>query len=1389
MMTRFAIKTRLLVNSGLLLGLFVLALVVHQFALGRVETTFARVAESQRHYNAKAWSIKTAMQETRRAVSEFALHRELMAADQVEQGLIDMQRLSLDIRQYAEATRNREFATQAEAIADAVTAFGRIFRDVRETQVRRGLNPDVGLMGRMRDTAHRLWDENTMEHAVDPLLKDLFKVQTMLLGDGPADVKARNDALDSAMALFVQRFNTRVPNTEKYQELYGWFAAYQLSIHYYLVAASNPNDRARIAQVTAAVERDYLALGNGLLRNDVGNIEALVLQIRRYEKDYIERGDQGSLDKTRQAVQAVRQAFADSDVPQADRDDVNRILDDYLKDFEALVTIDQELVDLDDRLQAESRHVEDAVATILATAMSDDEHAEVEARSIARMTSLLSIGICVASMLVGLWLTLAVNRTINRPLHALLEALTRVTQGDYRARITELATDEIGRLGTMFNRMAEAIGASYWLTHGRNQISEQLREDKEEERLCRDIIVFLAHYLGAQVGAFHVAQPDGALRLAASFSLATMGRLPQAFRPGEGLVGEAALHRELMVINDLPPNYLRLESGLGGAVTTSLVLLPVIWLKEVRGVVELASCIPFTQEQLQFLSEVAEAIAIALYSCRQRQETILLLAETQRQAAILQTQQEELRAANEELEEQTQALRQNEEELKTQQEELQAANEELEEKSESLVRQNKDIEEKNHELEEAWKDIDGQARELAAASRYKSEFLANMSHELRTPLNSLLLLARNLAQNKGGNLESSQVESAQIIHNSGQDLLRLINDILDLSKIEAGRMDVHSEEIGLRGLGDWLRANFVHLMTEKGLQFAVTVSPDLPLSIRSDRMRLEQVLRNLVANAVKFTEQGGVTVCFFRPPPEIPLVTSGLDPHEAIAIAVQDTGIGITPEQQQVIFDAFKQAEGGTARRYGGTGLGLSISKKLTELLGGEVQLTSEKGRGSTFTLYLPLRQERVTPAPVDPGAVPVPPVPAPLPHDLSTAPAIPDDREALAPGDKCLLIVEDDCNFARILLAQGRAKGFKCLVAVTGHEGVRLAKLHAPGAVILDIRLPDIDGWQVLDALKNDPGLRHIPVHMTSGQEKTMEAFKKGAIGFLSKPVSEEEMLAAFARLEDVLSKRMRELLVVEDDMVIRQGICDLIGNGDVTVTPVASGGQAIIELQHKRYDCMILDIGLPDMSGFALLDRLSMDDAVAIPPVIIYTGRELTREEGMSLAKYTDTVIIKGVKSEERLLDETALFLHRVVSKLPVEKRRMIASLYDQDTMFRDKRIMVVDDDMRNAFALSRILEERGMRIIIANDGRHALELLDKDPQVDLILMDIMMPVLDGYQTTAKIREQERFWNLPIIALTAKALPEDKEKCMAAGASDYLAKPVDEDRLLAMMRVWLYR
>ncbi|MDD5758246.1 MAG: response regulator [Desulfobulbaceae bacterium] len=1384
-LTHLSIKNRLLANSALLLTLFVLSLAVHQYALNQVESSFLQRQENRAHYDEKALAIQSDMLKAGQSASEFVLNKELFQADQVEQQLNDIERLAHNIRQYAEEKQSPEFVAHAENIASATSTYKRLFRQLTDAYSQRGLNPESGMIGNLRHLAHKLFDLETTEHAVGPVLTSLNKVQSMLMSDEGTDFYSQDQAEKKALTDLTKLFLSAIPNTEKNRTLYTLFDQYQLAIKNHLQTLTDPAMRQHSAATALLASKAAAALTNRVLKKYVPDVATLVLQIRRYEKDYLARENQFSIDMLYQAIDDLRMAFASSEIPEADIIATTSILDEYKNVFNAVLAVDRNLDDLNNRLLAESTHVENSVEILLADAIRNDTQFEAKTKHFARLASTTSFAICLLAMALGLWLSVSVNRSINRPLRRVLDALDRISQGDYTTRITQLSNDEVGKLSDMFNRMAESIAGSQWLAAGRTEIAEQLRENKEEERLARDIITFLAHYINAQAGAFHVAQADGMLRLTATFCHSPLAKLPTECKFGEGLVGEAALGQRLVLIDNLPADYLHLQSGLGDTSPISLLLLPVLWQNRVRGVIELASIAPFTEEQRTFLQEVAEGIAIALYSCRQRQETLALLSETQRQASILQAQQEELRAVNEELEEQTSTLRQNEEELKAQQEELQSANEELEEKSESLLRQRDDIAEKNRDLEEAWSDIDAQAKELAASNRYKSEFLANMSHELRTPLNSLLLLARNLSQNKSGNLLPPQVESAEIIYNSGHDLLRLINDILDLSKIEAGHMDIVNETISLRGLGDWLREDFSPLLEEKNLQITVTLDDELPASMISDRLRLEQILRNLVGNAIKFTEHGGVTVRFLQPENTPHSLPAGLAPQQSLAIEVEDTGIGVSPEQQKIIFDAFKQAEGGTSRRYGGTGLGLSISKKLAELLGGEITLRSQAGKGATFTLFLPLQRDIVDPAKQENTL----PQPALIRASPTSTPIIDDDRETLVAGDKRLLIIEDDLTFAKVVVAQGRKKGFKCLAAATGIDGLHLAKTYIPSAIILDIRLPDIDGWQVLETIKNDPSLRHIPVHMMSGQEKTIEAFKKGAIGFLSKPVSEDEFLSTFARLEEAISKRVRDLLVVEDDTFICQGITELIGNGDVIVTSVASGEEAIAALQAKKYDCMILDIGLPDISGFELLDRLRQDETIIIPPVIIYTGRDLTREEGQTLAKYTDTVIIKGVKTEERLLDETALFLHRVVSKLPLEKRKMIASLYDQDTMFRDKRIMVVDDDMRNAFALSRILEERGMKIILANDGRHALELLDKDPAIDLILMDIMMPVLDGYQTTMEIRAQERFWDLPIIALTAKALPEDKEKCMASGASDYLAKPINEDRLLAMMRVWLYR
>jgi CheY-like chemotaxis protein/two-component sensor histidine kinase len=675
------------------------------------------------------------------------------------------------------------------------------------------------------------------------------------------------------------------------------------------------------------------------------------------------------------------------------------------------------------------------------------------------------------------------------------------------------------------------------------------------------------------------------------------------------------------------------------------------------------------------------------------------------------------------------------------------------------------------------------------ASKYKSEFLANMSHELRTPLNSLLILSRMLADNKEGNLTEEQTESATVIYNSGNDLLSLINEILDLSKIEAGRMEVNLKKVVIKNLADNISANFRHMLVDKGLSLEINVDENMPEFIKSDDKRLEQILKNLLSNAIKFTKKGGVTVGFSPASRSVNLFRSGLVPESSIAIKVTDTGIGIPADKQRIIFEAFQQADGSTSREYGGTGLGLSISRELASLLGGEIQVESEPGKGSSFTLYLPVELEKKS-SPVKPvnNAAVETKAAQRTPSRSSSDIRIKDDREQIKDNKNVILIIEDDPNFAKLLMDQCHEKKYQALVALDGEAGLKLAAEYLPLAVILDLHLPGMDGWAVLDGLKENPDTRHIPVHIMSVDESSIEAFRKGAIGYLTKPAKKEELDTAFSTIEEISSKKIKNLLVIEDDRNLRDSVIKLIGNGDVHSKGAASGSEAMAELKSNKYDCMILDLGLPDMTGFELLKKLE-EEEVTIPPVVVYTGRELNREEDMELRKYADSVIIKGVRSEERLLDETSLFLHRMVGKLPEIKKKMILNLYDSDEMFRGKKILLVDDDMRNVFALSQLLSQKGFKVLKAENGLKALEILDREENIDLVLMDIMMPELDGYETTKRIREQERFFNLPIIAFTAKAMKQDSEKCLAAGANDYMSKPVDINRMLSMMRVWLYR
>ena len=978
-----------------------------------------------------------------------------------------------------------------------------------------------------------------------------------------------------------------------------------------------------------------------------------------------------------------------------------------------------------------------------------------------------------------------------------------IASGDYTADVAPRSDDD--ELGLALQKMTGSLRKSYeenerndWLKTGLSKLEDQMRGELDIPTLCSSLISEMTTCLDAQLGAIFIMSEDAekgqVLSLMGSYAYTKRKNLSNRYKLGEGLVGQAAMEKQQILVRNVPEDYVKVTSGLGEALPRFICVTPFMHENKVKGVVEIGSLHEVTDVQLEYLNQAMAAIGINVQSAQGRMDLAVALEESQAIGEELQSQQEELRTSNEELEEQTQMLQQSEQKLKAQQEELQVTNEELEEKTESLQGQKAEIERKNKDLNQTREEIEIKAEELAIASKYKSEFLANMSHELRTPLNSLLLLAEALADNPEGNLSQEQKESADVIHKSGSDLLSLINEILDLSRIEAGRMELLPETVAVRDLASGIKADFRHMADKKGLRLDVRVGETAPARIVSDRKRVEQVLRNLVSNAMKFTSEGGITITFAAPPGDAAPRGGRLERQKAFAISVEDTGIGIPADKQKIIFEAFQQVEGGTARKYSGTGLGLSITREIVNLLGGEIRLVSEEGKGSTFTVFLPIRlddtkraagQEAPEPAGKGMGAGNER-VAQGLP---GTVEHVPDDRDQLEEKDSIILVIEDDPKFAKLLLEQCRGKGLKCLVAPTGEEGLVLTDRHRPKAVILDIRLPGMDGWAVLETLKDNPATRHIPVHIISVDDVTIDAFKKGAIGYLMKPVTKEELDTAFGKMENVFKRGIKNLLVVEDDKALRKSIIKLVGNGDVHSDEAGDGEETIRKLKSRTYDCMIMDLGLPDMSGFELMKKLEDMDDIVIPPVIVYTGRELTREEDMELRSYAESIIIKGVRSEERLLDEASLFLHRVVAKMPEKKRKIITDLHDTDGALRDRKILIVDDDMRNVFALSKVLESKGMNVLKAEDGQKALTMLDEEHGIDLVLMDIMMPVMDGYETMKRIRAKEKHRKLPIIALTAKAMKEDSERCIAAGANDYIAKPVDVGRLCSIIRVWLYR
>ncbi|WP_193196896.1 response regulator [Nostoc sp. MG11] len=1076
----------------------------------------------------------------------------------------------------------------------------------------------------------------------------------------------------------------------------------------------------------------------------------------------------------------------------------------------------------------------------LLQAMENEENVLLKQRSekaqAAIQQTLASIvyGIPLSFLILAL-IGFLLSRHISKPLKQVSDLAENIADGDLSVSLPNSdRQDEIGVLTRIFNQMiinlqntTKKNEEQRWLKSNLAEFTQMLQGQRNLESVSRLILSNLAPLVEAPQGVFYIMDSvdnQPVLKLLSSYAYKERKHLANEFRLGEGLVGQCALEKQRILLTQVPSDYIRISSGLGEALPLNVIVLPILFETQVKAVIELASFQPFSELHLIFLEQLIEILGVFLNNIAANQQTQQLLQESVTLTQELQTQQEELQQSNQRLEEQAQDLEESRFLLKQSNEELQQLNEELEEKAELLEVQNREVARKNQEVEQSRKSLEDKAEQLALSSKYKSEFLANMSHELRTPLNSLLILARLLSDNSGGNLSDKQVEYSRTIYSAGTDLLELINDILDLAKIESGTLSVEISRIHLTDLQSSLEQTFRQVAQHKGLSFAIELDDNLPEAISNDPKRLQQVLKNLLSNALKFTEQGGVKLQISMAA-EAAQLDGSRHSSPMITFAVSDTGIGIPIEKQKIIFEAFQQADGTTSRKFGGTGLGLSISRELAQLLGGRIELVSQPGEGSTFTLYLPQTYsesgERATqeqwkreevlsllpPKSKIQEAKPQTSVHQPTISEISNTaslssdsslsvkqlPNLPnevaDDRDTIQSGDRILLVIEDDDKFARILLEMAREQGFKVLVALNSKQGLMLAQQFKPDAITLDIHMPEMDGWSLLDRLKRDPDTRHIPVHILSGDDRQQRGLQLGAITYLQKPVSPEDLTQILTEIKGFIERKVKNLLVIEDDPVQAQSIIELIGNSDVHSTAVGTGAEALSILRSNRFDCIVLDLGLPDMSGFELIEQIKQESSLLKLPIIIYTGKELNRQEESQLRGLAETIIIKNVRSPERLLDETALFLHRVQANLPPPKRQILEQLRQTDPVLANRKILIVDDDLRNIFALTSFLESYQMQVLFAENGRDGIEMLQANPDISIVLMDVMMPEVDGYETTRAIRQQQKFRSLPIIALTAKAMPGDREKCIEAGASDYITKPVDTEQLLSLLRVWLYR
>jgi len=993
----------------------------------------------------------------------------------------------------------------------------------------------------------------------------------------------------------------------------------------------------------------------------------------------------------------------------------------------------------------------------------------------------------------GIWKNLTENvnllaNNLTQQVRAISTVSAAVVEGNYSQTIEVETRGEISELKNNVNTMITSLDrtsrendAANWLQGGIARINDAMRGELDVADLASSVTSELCRYMDALIGAFYIldeAADEAEFKLIGSYAYPIRKESVWTYRPGEGIVGQAIIEKQPIAVSELPDDYIKISSAIGETRPTTIMVTPFLLENEVLGVIEIGALKPFTESHFSLMEQLVDNIAITIESAQSRNRLASTLKESQSMSEQLQAQQEELQETNEQLEAQSQALENSQ----------------------------KETEERNRQLERAQTDLNERAEQLALSSKYKSEFLANMSHELRTPLNSIMLLSKMLSTGDTGDLSVEQVRNCEVIHDAGKDLLQLINEVLDLSKIEAGKMIANLEDVELTQMLEQYQLSFAPQAKQKNIKFSTRIASELPTTIRTDPDRLNQVLRNFLSNALKFTEPGGIVEVHIQSvTTEIISHLIYLDefnrrvqekPAEYIALSIIDTGIGIPEDKIGIVFEAFQQVDGTTSRKYGGTGLGLSISRQIADMLEGGISLKSSIGEGSTFTLVLPIRPshalESVSEQQAEIRLGESPPPTESLPIRSKNLPELSDfkdDQTSISVRDeRILLIVEDDLRFAETLMRLGRTHDFKVIHTGTGTEAIQLAERYLPSAILLDIQLPIMDGWDVMRHLKKNEATRHIPVNIISVMEETNFGYRLGAAQYLVKPVSREALDGAFVCIEKHLSQKVRELLVVEDNDIERETIVKLIGNNDVHTTAVATGAEAMEQLRLGKFDCFVLDLKLPDMDGYDILKNMAEDESIHQIPTIVYTGKDLSIEEERKLRRYAQSIVLKTAESPARLLEETTIFLHRVSSKMSEDKQAILREITNPDEQFIGKTVLIVDDDMRNTYAMSTALENRGLNIIEAENGKIALDILDKHAnEIDIVLMDIMMPIMDGYQATIALRKDPRFSELPVVALTAKALKEDQEKCMAVGVSDYMTKPVDYEQLFSLIRVWL--